>query len=320
MSNKKLLLVVPFLILGCGTAPQLKQQTSLPNWYIQAPQNSSYLYGSGEGDSIQEAKNNALNQIASSLSVSISSNFQKDEGYSSGSNGSSFFKNVKNNVNAEVKKIDFSDVEIVHNKLISGKYYILVRINKEKLFNSTKEKFLILDNKIKEQLNLNSNNPYEILRNINKAIPSINQALAKANVLYALNSNFNLKAYSKKYSSYLTKKEQLLNKITISVSNPNNQFSQKLIELLNEKNYKIKTNSVVDIKISTKPRFTETYGMKIARVSVNLKVIANNKIVYSANMEVKGISNANSQALAKASNAFKQKLSEIGIEKILGIE
>ena len=320
MINKKLLLVVPFLILGCGTAPQLKQQTSLPNWYIQAPQNSAYLYGSGEGDSIQEAKNNALNQIASSLSVSISSNFQKDEGYSSGSNGSSFFKNVKNNVNAEVKKIDFSDVEIVHNKLISGKYYILVRINKEKLFNSTKEKFLILDNKIKEQLNLNSNNPYEILRNINKAIPTINQALAKANVLYALNSNFNLKAYSKKYSSYLTKKEQLLNKITISVSNPNNQFSQKLIELLNEKNYKIKTNSVVDIKISTKPRFTETYGMKIARVSVNLKVIANNKIVYSANMEVKGISNANSQALAKASNAFKQKLSEIGIEKILGIE
>ena len=320
MINKKVLLVVPFLILGCGTAPQLKQQTSLPNWYIQAPQNSAYLYGSGDGDSIQEAKNNALNQIASSLSVSISSNFKEDEGYSSGSNGSSFFKNVKNNVNAEVKKIDFSDVEIVHNKLISGKYYILVRINKEKLFNSTKEKFLILDNKIKEQLNLNSNNPYEILRNINKAIPSINQALAKANVLYALNSNFNLKAYSKKYSSYLTKKEQLLNKITISVSNPNNQFSQKLIELLNEKNYKIKTNSVVDIKISTKPRFTETYGMKIARVSVNLKVIANNKIVYSANMEVKGISNANSQALAKASNAFKQKLSEIGIEKILGIE
>jgi len=318
--TKKSLLVIPFLFIGCGITSSKVEQTSIPNWYIQAPKSVAYLYGTGEGISIDDAKNNALNQIASSLSVTISSNFKKSEGYSSSSKGSSFFRNVKNDVNAEVKKIDFSNVEIVKNKLINGKFYILVRINKQKLFNATKEKFQILDNQITEQLSLKTNNPYEELRNINKAIPKINKALAKANVLYALNSSFDLKGYSKKYSSYLTKKEKLLNKITISVSNPNDQFSQKLIELLNEKNYKIKPNSVVKIKISTKPRLSTTMGMKIARVSVNLKVIANNKTIYSDNIEVKGISNTDSQALAKASIAFKNKIAKIGIDKILGID
>lgn len=318
--TKKALLVVPFLIIGCGSAPKNVEQTSIPNWYIQAPQSTTYLYGAGEGYSIDEAKNSALNQIASSLSVTISSNFKKSEGYSSGSAGNSFFKNVKNDVNAEVKKIDFSNVEIVNNKLIEGKYYILVKINKQKLFNTTKEKFQILDNQINEQLNLSTTNEYETLRNINKTIPNINQALAKANVLYALNGSFDLKGYSDKYSSYLTKKEELLNKITVSVSNPNNQFSQKLIELLNEKNYKIKSDSVVNIEVSTKPRFSETYGMQVSRVTVNLKVTANNKTIYSENIEVKGISNTREQALAKASINFKKKVLEIGVEKILGIE
>jgi hypothetical protein len=320
--TKKSLLIIPFLFIGCGIGKNSNEESvSIPKWYIQAPKSSQYLYGTGEGYSIDEAKNSALNQIASSLSVTISSKFQKSEGYSNNDNyNTSFFRNVKNDVKAEVKKIDFSNVEIVNNKLIDGKYYILVKVDKSELFKITNEKFLILDKQIQEQLNIKTNNEYEQLRTINKSIPNIKEALYKANILYILNNSFDLKGYSDKYSSYLNKKENLLNNITISVLNPNNQFSNKLIELLNEKNYKVKNNGTVNVDISSKKRFSITYGMDIARVSVNIQVTANNKIVYSQNLEVKGISNTKEQALAKASNDFKKQISKIGIEKILGIE
>jgi len=60
--------------------------------------------------------------------------------------------------------------------------------------------------------------------------------------------------------------------------------------------------------------------MDVARVTVDLKVVANGKTIYSNTMEVKGISNSKKQAFAKSAISFQKKISKIGIEKLLGIK
>jgi uncharacterized alkaline shock family protein YloU len=97
-------------------------------------------------------------------------------------------------------------------------------------------------------------------------------------------------------------------------------FGQKLVEVLNEKGYKISPNSNIKIKIKKQVRNSVTYGMQIARVTVNIQVVANNKVLNSNSIEVKGVSNTQQQALAKAANNFKKKIVGKGINKLLGFE
>jgi len=63
---------------GCGVKeePEPLGRKSYPSWYIDPPKTTaSTLYALGEGENRDEAVKNALNMMASTLSVSISSQY-----------------------------------------------------------------------------------------------------------------------------------------------------------------------------------------------------------------------------------------------------
>ena len=93
-----------------------------------------------------------------------------------------------------------------------------------------------------------------------------------------------------------------------------------MIELLNEKGYKIGSNSDIKMKLNKQLRFSKTYGMEIVRGTIHIKVVAKGETLHSNSIEVKGISNTKEQAVAKASLNFKQKLEKMGINKLLGFQ
>jgi hypothetical protein len=298
----------------------LEVADKIPDWFYSPPKSANYFYGAGEGRDVEEAKVSALNFIAGEINTAVSSSFSKSEGYSNYNGNSNFYRSVKSKTRSEVKKINFTNIEFVKTVKVGNKIYLLVRIDKQKLFNSLKTKFEMLDNEIDTKISSASHySLLEQLISINKVQPKIEQAISLATILSTLNPNFPIQTYVSKYNSYLAKREQLLHKVTFAVEG-SDLFSQKLIELLNEKGYKIGSNSDIKIKLNKQLRFSKTYGMEIVRGTIHIKVVAKGETIHSNSIEVKGISNTKEQAIAKASLNFKQKLEKMGINKLLGFQ
>ena len=298
----------------------LETSDTIPNWFYSPPKSDKYFYGAGEGRDVEEAKVSALNFIAGEINTAVSSSFTKTEGYSKGSNGSDFYKSVRSKTRSEVRKINFTNIEIMKTLKVNNKIYLLVRIDKQKLFNSLKTKFDIIDSKIDNEIKTSKQySKLDQLITLNKIKPQIQKAISLATILNTLNPNFDVVKYTNKYNSYMNQKTKLLHEITFSIKG-DDLFAQKLIELLNEEGYKISNSSDIEIKLTKQVRLSKPYGMSVARVTVNIQVMANNKTLNSASIETKGISDTPSQAIAKASINFKQKVEKIGINKLLGFE
>jgi len=197
-----------------------------------------------------------------------------------------------------------------------GDFYTLVRINKQKLFNHLKIKFELLDKSIDSEIDISKNySLLEQLKTLNKVTPKIEKALSLASILNTLNPNFNVQKYTNKYIKYLNQKDKILHQISFDVETKD-IFANKLITLLNEKGYKV-SNSDIKIKLNEHIDITKPYGLTVAKVLVNIKVIANNKILNSISIQSRGVANNKNQALISASNDFKNKLEKLGVEKLI---
>jgi len=296
-----------------------KKSDTIPDWFYSVPKSQNYFYGAGEGRNVDEAKNSALNYIASEIQTAISSEFSKTSSYSKNGSSNSFYESAKQNIKAQVSKISFSNIEILKTVKVDSDIYILLRVNKKELFKNLKTKFEMLDNKIDSEIKTSEN--YSLLDQlitINKITPKIASALNQAMILASLNPNFDAQKYAKKYNSYIAKKSSIYHKLSFKVTS-NNQFAKKFIEVMNENEYKI-GNSNVKIRVIPNIRYSTPMGMSVARGTINIQVTANSKILKSTSLEVKGISDTKSQALAKATIDFKNQLQEKGLNKLLGFE
>jgi hypothetical protein len=298
----------------------LETSDKIPDWFYSPPKSQNYFYGAGEGRDANDAKNSALNYIASEIQTTISSQFSKTEVYSKSNFSNSFYETARKNIKANVSKISFSNIQIVKTVKVDNEIYILLRVNKKELFRNLKTKFEMLDAKIDSEIK--TSQKYSLLDQLitlNKLTPKIADALNEATILSFLNPNFDVKPYVKKYNQYIEKKDEIYHKLSFKVLN-NNIFANKLIEVMNENNYKIGNNSNVKIKVIPNIRYSTPYGMSVVRATIQIKVIAKNKILKSTSIEVKGISNTKSQAISKAAIDFKNKVEEKGINKLLGFE
>ena len=293
---------------------------SIPNWFYSPPKSQNYFYGAGEGRNPDEAKNSALNYIASEIQTEISSEFSKTSEYSRSGSSISFYETAKQNINAEVSKISFSNIEILKTIKVNNEIYILLRVSKKELFRNLKTKFEILDSRIDSEIKTSENySLLEQLITLNKLTPKIASALNQVMILAILNQNFNIQKYVKKYNYYIAKKSDIYHKLSFEITS-NNQFAKKLIEVMNENNYKVSNNSNVKIRVIPNLRYSTPYGMSVVRGTINIEVVANGKILTSTSLEVKGISNTKEEALAKAAINFKTQLEEKGLNKLLGFE
>jgi hypothetical protein len=298
----------------------LETSDSIPDWFYSVPQSQKYFYGAGEGRNPDEAKNSALNYIASEIQTAISSQFSKTSAYSKSNGSSSFYENARQNIKAQVSQISFTNIQIIKTVKVGFDIYMLVRVDKQELFRNLKTKFEMLDSKIDSEIK--TSEKYSLLDQLitlNRLTPKIASVLNQATILSVLNQNFDVKPYVQKYNSYVEKKTEIYHALTFRVTD-NNSFAKELIEVMNEEGYKIGNSSNVKIRVIPNIRYSTPYGMSVARVTVNIQVIAKNKILKSASLEVKGIADTKAQAINKAAINFKSQLEEKGINKLLGFE
>ncbi|MCF6339415.1 MAG: LPP20 family lipoprotein [Sulfurimonas sp.] len=328
----KIIMIFSLLFLSaCGIQKEidLNQNKKLPSWYENPPKTTiSTLYSIGEGENRDDAIANGLSNMISTLSVSISSQFNSKTVVKEGSNNS-FQSTVTNDIQSDVKKIRISNYEVQEAKKLGfRRYIVLINSDKKKLFDSLKseieQKFTLIE---KEKEKLNNYNAIKQLAVLKESKNSIDNVLDNLVVMNVLNNSFNSKEYVNRVKDVSDDYEKILSSITFSISS--NEIAKNLEapissglsnEKLQIKNSRGKKH--FHINIFSKNNQANSHGFIIIRSAIEIRVIDfKGSIVGSNKLNIIGRS---TQGIEVAKEGVAIKLNEMikkdGIGKVIGLE
>ena len=99
----------------------------LPPWVLSPPgDNNLYFYGVGEGNSRDHATKKALAEIGGKLGTSVKSDLSIQKTLKNNQEALA----LRENIDASVKKIEFSNFEVENVAKVSGKAYVLVKLDR----------------------------------------------------------------------------------------------------------------------------------------------------------------------------------------------
>ena len=322
LNFKKIIFIVLLLFFsGCGflAKKEAKLNQQPPSWYINSPSNNSiFIYGVGSGYDLDEAKHNALNNLSARLIVSIKSSIETKKV----SSGDYYNKEINQNIKIDTQKIKFNNVKVEKSVKRGDRYFVLVKVDREKLYNNRLKEFQNYDNEIKLNLqNLNKKNILEQIILLNNLKPKILKNKQRAYILYAINNEFDYSKYYEQYNKILNKIDLLKSKIIFKIVATEDEFKDAIISLINKSGFKVGKNNNILIRLDSNIRYSKYRGWQIARVSTSIKLIADNKIYVEKTINSIGrSSSSHKEAKARAANEFKRKIEKIGLEKLLNFK
>ncbi len=318
--------MISLSLAGCFQQPTSTAITSytVPKWYLNPIQNSNiYLYGVGEGKTLKEAKNNALNDMASRLSVTIDSNIQQYKNItSSNTSVGNYQKRLTQNINVEVKKINFTNARVDNSEILNNSFFVQMKVNRQELFNAHKSAFELSEQTI--QTNVKNSSTLPILERIyalKQLEPTLEKASSQALILNAIENSFSAQSYVKNYQAIQNQTQTLKNNLRVKLSTNLSQkhFANELLSLLNAQGYKVvNTLPNVEIHLNHTVNYSVALGWQIAKVSSNISVISSDKTVSNTVINSVGRSSSSKEnALISASKYFKNEVEKQGLNRVL---
>ncbi|MFA6144720.1 MAG: LPP20 family lipoprotein [Sulfurimonas sp.] len=317
------------VLIGLGIG--LIAGENVPSWYFNPPSdNETSWYGVGEGNSLRQAKDSALSDIASKLSVTISSKVSKSVTQSSTGMLSTYNQNVNVNQESEVKKMSFNNFEVVSSSQNDSKALVLVQVDKAKFL---KDQLQTLTDTVKDLDGLQQAPQGKSILEQYQAFKSMEPDVEKAKTIISILTTFDIPFERTKMSQavndYRDSMDAVRSKIEfyINADNDSRYCSDVLKEALATE--KIKTSrylnrnnkNIVVVDLDTEVTSKQLYGayMVNARTSVSLKSTEGSTLSTFI-VESRGSSSLDrATALKNASNNFKQQVNEKGIFTFLGI-
>ncbi|WP_455756261.1 LPP20 family lipoprotein [Sulfurimonas sp.] len=318
------------VLSGCGSQKRIVvEKRELPVWYANPIKSTSTtLYAVGEGQNKQEAVTNALNNMASTLSVSLSSEFNTKSVVKDGTITSHQITSV-NEINTKVNTIRITNYEIVNSKDFSFKRYLAeVKSDKRKLFSGLKkeidQKLKMIQNKNSEVQNYNAIKRLVTYKDVNESTSDIKTTLL---VMSSLNPSFNDAGYISKIQEIQNRYDRLLSKISFSIDSNSDAKNLKssIANGLSAKKYSIKNGSGknhFNIYLSSNTSKANSYGFDLARSAISITVKDNNGVIIGSNkLNITGQS-TQGYTIAKENVAIKlnDMIKKDGIAKVIGLE
>lgn len=319
------------MLNGCGSSKKvvIVEKKPLPSWYKALPPSSdTNLYAFGEGKNREGAIADALSMMVSTLSVSISSDFHSKTVVQNGVVSSSQTSSTSD-IKSSVHKIRISSYELVESQSIGyRKYIVMIKSNKEKLFNSMKselnQKFYLIE---KREESLGDLNAIKLATKYAEFQNSLEDVPNTLIVMGALKSSFDSTTYLDKYQRIERKLNTILKSLTFSIkcNRAANNLKSALSKGLSArklviKNSKNKNHFVVEVNSNIQK--ANSYGFILARSAISIKVRDyRGAIIGSNKLNIVGQSTSNFEA-AKESVAFKlnEMIKKEGIAKITGLQ
>jgi len=180
-----------FLFIGCSNPIQQtvpKKNESFPQWILNpSPSNALFYYASADGINTAEAKNNALKQISSEISITISSNTTSTKLATT----TTYEKSIKDITNAVTKEINFTGVTVIEQAFKNGLFYSYVRVNREILFeNQFKQMNMTYNTILSLEEKINSNNIFYVFKESQNLTEKIDTILEQLAILKSIKNSF----------------------------------------------------------------------------------------------------------------------------------
>lgn len=316
---------ITLFIIGCGGSRQ-PEPVSYPSWFLNPPANDgSFLYGTGEGRDINSAKASALNSVAASLSITVSSEFKKNESSQSFNGNENAYHSALNTVKAEVKAIEFSDYRIIQNQVVGNKALVLVEVSRFKLFTAQKEKLERFSQKLKtEQNNINRQSPLKKAYLYQQNRDKTQRLTSLALLTKSINSDFDTAPYFQQAADIKQTQSDVIDnaKVSITAEPDAEVFVTALKEGLNRAGIKTVTRgSNTSIRLKNSFQTDEIYGFKIAKATLSISTQdSSRKNIATKTISLSGKSRYDyDKAKASAAQALKKKIETEGIYSVLGI-
>lgn len=127
----KLLGAAMLTLSGCSTATAAADTAQA--W--QAPKDTArYYYAVGEGISKDAAKNSALSDISSRISVTIEATGVVEKLYEDDGEDERIRETMKNTVTSRARTIEYTNVKVEQAERIAERWHVLVRVDRKELF------------------------------------------------------------------------------------------------------------------------------------------------------------------------------------------
>jgi len=309
------------LFLGCmGGAP------SYPEWFSNVPQdNDRYIYGIGEGENKKEAMNNALNEIASKIHVSIESSSSIDVHIQTTNHGEEYTKNATQHIQNHVRKTEFSNYKVKKEKqLSSDRYIVLVEVDKP--LNAQ----LLLDRinthiaKYNQLLSSTNNNPITTVKAYSQAIQTIqNQDLMDCSIIKNFSPSSPVEDHINKLLDIEQKMKAYQSNILFHIQGNSDPYQNILRQAIAEKGFRITQDgdASINIEMNVEEKELSVLGNKILKSTIQMTVKSNGKIIGKSRINVGAKSRSSyRQAREFTLKNFARRLKkEKLIENLLGI-
>lgn len=325
--------VAAVLVLGAGGCMAQKESASmkqkiLPSWYESPPRSTaSTLYAIGEGENREEALKNALNMMASTLSVSISSQFDSKKVVREGLVNTSQ-STVLSRTQSDVQKIRISSYELMESQKIGfNNHVVLISSQKKKLFESLKseleQRFALAESRIASLQAQNALYRLGGYKNIERELSDVPGIIVVMNVL---DGSYKGEEYLQKIQDIHASHEKLLLDITVFIDcdGDSKRLEAPIKEGFSAVKMRIERgggSEHFEVKVSSNVQKASSYGFTIARFAVEISVEdAKGSVVASNKLNIIGQS---TQGYETAKESAAQKLEEMikkeGIYKVVGI-
>ena len=196
--------LVFFSACGASASSQTIETSTTKSWISNPPSDTSkYFYGLGYGETLRDAKSDALATISAKISVDVASNFSSSLTATRQSGHEDVLSETKNEVVSKSKQIQYDDVRVKESYNDSKKWVVLVEVNRDTLSKTYERKLNQVDNKLKAEWEIYQNAAFfeklKLSVNIRKYLKETDSFFP---LLHALNSNYDDSKYTSRYMKY----------------------------------------------------------------------------------------------------------------------
>jgi len=324
-------LIAALLFTACGAekAPLVVAPKPLPSWYSAPPQSDQkFLYATAEGHDKKEAIANALEAMASTLSVTVASTYTNHTTLSSGSS-SHYTQQTDATVSTTVHPVRISNYTLVASKEQSFRHYlVLIKSDKKQLFDALKEE---LEGKMAQlsaqEKEIKSRNIIEQLRFYKKAAETAQSMRNSLAVMQVLNSRFHTQPYLTALHHFSNRYDTLRSRLTFSFQSDKEaaDLIPVLSSALSQKKLLIAQRDDpyhLSIYLHATIEEVKSMGFELARAAVVITVKDHSGATVGSNkLNITGQS-TQGMAVARENIAvkLKQQVNKEGIETLLGLQ
>lgn len=169
---------------ACGVG----EISSPPKWFLSIPKDADFLYGNGNGKTLEESKKNAINDLASSIKLKVSS---KTDILNTQNNKETDSK-ISQNIQISIQAVELQDILLTHNEYKNHQYYSQIKVSKISLLKTLKNQYRDiyaqlngLDSKKCTSISIKDRN---ILENLLQQANSISQTIQSLDITSKLPS------------------------------------------------------------------------------------------------------------------------------------